>query len=125
MAPNESAILKSYLLTPSQLPTIISLSDFAALFPKSQQGSPQIRALYRDLQRQRNAVVDSVSANIEVEVARGKVLRREAARARREAGSQDDDPELELERSVCACSIKREPAARRGSESGTTYNYSY
>ncbi len=76
MAPNESAILKSYLLTPSQLPTIISLGDFTALFPKSQQGSPQIRALYRDLQRQRDAAVDSVSANIQAEVARAKVPRR-------------------------------------------------
>lgn len=100
MAPTESTILTNYLLTPAQLPAILSLKEFTELFPRSQQASPQIRKLYRDLQNQRNALVDAVSTNIEAETKRGKSLRREAVRARREAESHEFDDEIEIERAV-------------------------
>ncbi|KAK8094049.1 hypothetical protein PG997_000734 [Apiospora hydei] len=76
MAPTEATILQNYLLLPSSLPTILSLQEFTSYFPKSQRSSPQIRALYRDLQRQRNNVVEAVSSNIDSEVKQGRALRR-------------------------------------------------
>ncbi|CAK7242735.1 MAG: hypothetical protein STHCBS139747_004234 [Sporothrix thermara] len=105
MAPSEFSILEQFLLAPSQLPTIVSLDDFVALFPRALQSSPQVRALYRDLQRQRSAVVDAVAADIEDEVARGRILRRHALRARLRADAQEDtagDDELQIERFVAA-----------------------
>ncbi|CAK7206213.1 hypothetical protein SEUCBS139899_009000 [Sporothrix eucalyptigena] len=105
MAPSESSILEQFLLAPSQLPTILPLDDFVALFPRSLQSSPQVRALYRDLQRQRSAVVDAIAADIDDEVARGRVLRRHALRARLRADAQEDaagDDELQIERFVAA-----------------------
>lgn len=103
MAPTESAILDNFLLAPSQLPAIITPHDFTALFPRPQQSSSQIRTLYRDLQTQRNAVVDTVAANIQTEAKRSKGLRRAVVRARRQAESQDYDQEIEIERSVWLC----------------------
>lgn len=101
MAPNEAAILQNYLLLPARLPAIVSLQEFTAYFPKSQQSSPHIRALYRDLQQQRNAVVDTVAGNIESEVKRGKGLRRAIAKTHREADPEDGiDDEIEIERNV-------------------------
>ncbi|KAI1767089.1 Cnl2/NKP2 family protein-domain-containing protein [Hypoxylon sp. FL1150] len=98
MATNEATILRHYLLLPSRLPTILSLQEFTALFPKSQQSSPQIRSLYRDLQQQRNAVVDGVTQNIDAQVKQGKALRREVIKARREAELEEQDDEIEIER---------------------------
>lgn len=100
MAPTESTILNNFLLVPSQLPAIVSLEEFTNFFPRSQRSSPLIRALYRDLQSQRNELVDSVASNIEAEVKRAKGLRRAVARARREAESQEYDDEMEIERTV-------------------------
>ncbi|KAI0484399.1 Cnl2/NKP2 family protein-domain-containing protein [Xylariaceae sp. FL0804] len=100
MAPNEATILRNYLLLPSRLPSIISLQEFISLFPKSQQSSPQIRALYRDLQQQRNAVVDSVAANIDTELKHAKALRRAVIKEKREAGLDEQDDEIEIERNL-------------------------
>lgn len=100
MATNEATILRNYLLLPARLPTFISLQDFTSLFPKSQQSSPQIRALYRDLQQQRNSVVDGVSQNIDAQIRQGKALRREVIKARREAELEEQDDEIEIERTV-------------------------
>ena len=100
MAPTESTILENYLLIPAQLPAIISLKEFTEFFPRSQQSSPHIRTLYRDLQTQRNSVVDSVSSSIEDESRNGKRLRREVVKARREAESHEVDDEIEIERAV-------------------------
>jgi centromere-localized protein 2 len=101
MAPHEVTILKNYLLLPAHLPTIVSLQEFTSYFPKSQQSSPQIRALYRDLQQQRSAVVDAVAGNIDSEVRRGRALRRAIAKARREANPDEGvDDEIEIERNV-------------------------
>jgi len=107
MAPTESAILHNYLLAGAQLPAIVTLEQFTALFPKPQRSSPQVKALYRDLQRQRNGVVDSVSANIEAEAKRGRLLRREVARARKEAEGREADDEREIERAVSRGSRSR------------------
>ncbi|KAI0518172.1 hypothetical protein F5B22DRAFT_74724 [Xylaria bambusicola] len=100
MAPTEATILHNYLLLPSRLPSIISLQEFIALFPKSQQSSPQVRALYRDLQQQRNAVVDTVSANIDAEVKQAKALRRTIIRTKRESEVEEQDDEIEIERAL-------------------------
>lgn len=100
MAPTEQKILTNYLLAPSQLPAIISLAEFIALFPRPLQSSPRIRSLYRDLQSQRNAVIDSVADEIEAEVKQGKAMRRAVIRSRREADAQEQDDEVEIERMV-------------------------
>ncbi|KAK3946439.1 Cnl2/NKP2 family protein-domain-containing protein [Diplogelasinospora grovesii] len=100
MAPSESKILSNYLLVPSQLPAIISLEEFVSLFPRSLQSSAQIRSLYRDLQSQRNALIDVVAANIEAEAKRGKGLRRTIVKTRREAERQEYDDEIEIERAL-------------------------
>ncbi|KAH8159548.1 hypothetical protein CIB48_g8701 [Xylaria polymorpha] len=100
MAPTEATILRNYLLLPSRLPSIISLQEFTSLFPKSQQSSPQVRALYRDLQQQRNAVVDTVSANIDAEVKQAKALRRTIIRTQKESEYEEQDDEIEIERAL-------------------------
>ncbi|KAK4175651.1 Cnl2/NKP2 family protein-domain-containing protein [Triangularia setosa] len=98
MAPTEQKILTNYLLVPARLPAIISLEEFTTLFPKPLQPSPHIRSLYRDLQGQRNSLVDSVAEEIQAEARQGKALRRHVLKARREAEAQEQDDELEIER---------------------------
>ncbi|KAL1883070.1 hypothetical protein VTK73DRAFT_9996 [Phialemonium thermophilum] len=98
MAPEESTILRNFLLIPSQLPAIISLQEFTALFPRSQQTSPHIRTLYRDLQTQRSSVLDLVSSNIESEIKRGKKLQKALFKARRQSEGEEHDDEIEIER---------------------------
>ncbi|KAK3387715.1 Cnl2/NKP2 family protein-domain-containing protein [Podospora didyma] len=99
MAPiSESKILSNFLLVPAQLPAAISLQEFIGLFPRRFQSSPHIRSLYRDLQSQRNAVVDNVAENIETEAKQGKALRRYATKRRIEAEAQEHDDEMEIER---------------------------
>ncbi|KAI1341718.1 Cnl2/NKP2 family protein-domain-containing protein [Xylariaceae sp. FL0016] len=100
MAPTEATILRNYLLLPSRLSSVTSLQKFTALFPKSQQSSPQIRALYHDLQEQRNAIVDNVAANIDAELRLGKGLRREVIKDRREEALDEHDDEIEIERQL-------------------------
>ncbi|KAI0203129.1 Cnl2/NKP2 family protein-domain-containing protein [Astrocystis sublimbata] len=100
MAPTETTILRNYLLLPSRLPSIISLQEFASLFPKSQQSSPQVRALYRDLQQQRNAVVDAVEASIDGEARQANALRRTMVRTQRENEHEEQDNEIEIERTL-------------------------
>ncbi|KAI3328030.1 hypothetical protein HD806DRAFT_347361 [Xylariaceae sp. AK1471] len=100
MAPTEAAILRNYLLLPSRLPTIISLQEFTSLFPKSQQSSPQVRALYRDLQQQRNVIVDAVSANIDAEVKQAKAIRRTIIKTKKEGELEEQDDEIEIERAL-------------------------
>ena len=98
MPPTEQKILSNYLLVPAQLPAILSLQEFVALFPRQLQSSPKIRSLYRDLQSQRNAVVDDVAEQIEQEAKHGKAMRRAVIRSKREAEAQELDDEVEIER---------------------------
>lgn len=102
--PAEQTILTHFLLPPAPLPSILSLQQFTALFPKNQQSSPQIRALYRDLQSQRAGITDTVARNIVSEVKRGNAQRRAVIRGRRAAESgirgKEQDEEMEVEDAV-------------------------
>lgn len=98
--PTEATLLSTFLLPPAPLPAITSLKEFTTLFPKSQQSSPQIKALYRDLQRQRTNVVDSVAANIVAETKRGLAQKRAVVRARRGQGREEPDDEIDVETAV-------------------------
>ncbi|OLN86668.1 hypothetical protein CCHL11_03774 [Colletotrichum chlorophyti] len=109
MAPTESAILHNYLTVPAQLPSAITLEEFTELFPKAQRSNPQIRTLYRDLQRQRRALVDAVTENIATEEKRGKTIKREIALARSRATNEDADQELEIERALFGFSEAQDP----------------
>ncbi len=100
MAPTETTILSNFLLPPAPLPAVISLAAFKELFPRAQQASPQIKALYRDLQRQRSRLVDAVEHNIAAETKRGDAQRRVVVRARREAEKEDQDDEVDIEVAV-------------------------
>lgn len=100
MPPTETTILSTFLLPPSPLPTILSLKAFTDLFPRAQQSSPQIRALYRDLQHQRAQLTDAVSRSIAMEVKRGAAQRRAVVRARRAAGREEQDDEVDIENAV-------------------------
>ena len=93
--PRTLKLLSNYLLLPARLPSIISLQEFTSLFPKSQQSSAQIRSLYRDLQQQRNLIVDDVAEKIEAEVRTSRTLRRELLRARVEAEYEERDDEID------------------------------
>lgn len=109
MPPSESQILTTYLLPPSPLPTILPPPAFPPLFPPSAQPSPQINALYRDLQHQRALVVDAVARAVAGEVKKGNMLRRVVRRTR--SGGRGDggggvgqDDEIVLEEMVCITS---------------------
>ena len=101
MAPTEATILSTFLLPPAPLPSLISLQAFTALFPRSQQSSPQIRTLYRDLQHQRARLTDTIARNIATEVKRGDAQRRAVARTRRTAEKEMQDDEVDIENAVC------------------------
>lgn len=97
MHPTEATLLSAFLLPPAPLPAIISLKSFTKLFPSSQQSSPQIKALYRDLQQQRARLTDAVTRNIVAEVKRGNAQRRAVVRARRQAEKEEQDDEVDVE----------------------------
>lgn len=98
--PTESEILTNYLLLPAELRSIVSPRQFATLFPKAAASSPEITLLYRDLEDQRAAAIATVRENIEAEVRRGRRMRAEVARARREEEGDGGDDEMEVERAV-------------------------
>jgi centromere-localized protein 2 len=100
MPPTEATLLSAFLLPPAPLPAIITLKSFIQLFPKSQQSSPQVKALYRDLQNQRARITDAVAKNIIAEVKRGNMQRRAVVRARREAEKEEQDDEVAVETAV-------------------------
>jgi centromere-localized protein 2 len=80
-AATEAQILKSYLLNPASLPTIITFEEFRDLFPASQQSHPQVQLLYRDLQFLRTVDTDLIEENIADECRDGERQRRELYRA--------------------------------------------
>lgn len=100
MAPTEATLLSTFLLPPAPLPNLISLAAFSALFPSSQRTSPQIKALYRDLQRQRGNLVDTITANIQIETKKGVAQRRAVVRVRRDGEREEMDEEVMLEKLV-------------------------
>jgi centromere-localized protein 2 len=81
VAATEAQILKSYLLNPASLPTIITFEEFQDLFPAGQQDHPEVELLYRDLQFLRTVDTDLVSENIAKECRDGERQRREMYRA--------------------------------------------
>ncbi|KAG6037574.1 hypothetical protein E4U41_004908, partial [Claviceps citrina] len=74
--------------------------QFRTLFPPALRPSPQVGKLYRDLQAQRNGVVDAVAGNIAEEARRGVAMRREVLRARLEGEAEAGDLEVEIERAL-------------------------
>jgi centromere-localized protein 2 len=83
MSPTESSILSNFLLSPAPLTTIISLQQFAELFPRSHRTNPQVKLLYRELQHLRALNLDEVKAGVAREVKRGEKQKQELRRARR------------------------------------------
>jgi len=104
MAPSESSILRNFLLPPAPLPVALPFDQFKDLFPRSLQANPEVVALYRELQHQRAIDMDDVKRNIETEVKKGELQRREVLRARKksqEAEMKDiDQRELVMEAEV-------------------------
>ncbi|GAO16655.1 uncharacterized protein UV8b_00781 [Ustilaginoidea virens] len=100
MPPSESDILSHYLLLPAPLTAITTLDQFRTLFPRSWQPSPQIARLFRDLQAQRNQVLDNVTGNIGIEARMGAAMKREVLRAMLEEERGYFDAEIEIERAL-------------------------
>ncbi|RDA94817.1 hypothetical protein CP533_4287 [Ophiocordyceps camponoti-saundersi (nom. inval.)] len=98
--PTEKEILTNYLTQPAPLTAITTLSQFQALFPRPHRASPLVRSLFRDLQAQRAATVDDVSASIAQEATRGVAMRREVLRLRQDAKRTEPDVELDIERAL-------------------------
>lgn len=88
MAPTttESNILRTYLLEPASLPTILSYSHFLALFPTQHRENSQIQVLYRDLQFLRTVDMDVVQENIAAECKKGDRMKLELLRAQQVDG---------------------------------------
>lgn len=104
MPPTETDILTSFLLPSASLPTALPLPTFRALFPRPLRDSPDVAALYRELQHQRAVDADDVRRNIAAEAQRGERLRREVASARRRDEAAEvlglDAGELQMEAEV-------------------------
>jgi centromere-localized protein 2 len=81
IAAAEAQMLKSYLLNPASLPTIITLEEFRELFPANQQSHPEVKLLYRDLQFLRTVDTGLVEDNISKECRDGERQRRELYQA--------------------------------------------
>jgi hypothetical protein len=112
MAPTEEQILSTYLLSAASLHSILTLDQFAKLFPAKYQSHEQVRSLYRDLQHQRGLIAAAVRQNIDIEAKEGQKLCREVVRRRRREerrefaashGGVDGEEELEREVEVAVC----------------------
>ena len=106
----ESSILTNFLLPPAPLSAVISLEKFRELFPSELRESPQVRALYRELQHVRAEQADEVKRNIAAEAKRGERQKRQVARIRRRAVEGElmegvEAHEIQMEADVCACLI--------------------
>ncbi|PGH36839.1 centromere-localized protein 2 [[Emmonsia] crescens] len=97
MVPSEVSILTNFLLSPSPLPTLISLEKFTELFPRRLRSHPQIRVLYRELQHIRSQDLDLVRENIDKEIRRGERQREELRNAKRATGVSGIDKNDKLE----------------------------
>ncbi|KAK2748856.1 hypothetical protein FQN55_003998 [Onygenales sp. PD_40] len=102
MAPSEESIWTNFLLSPSPLPTIISLEKFTELFPKRLQSHPQIRVLYRELQHIRSQDIDLVRENIDKEIRRGERQKEELRIAKHATGisGMDKHDKMEMDMDV-------------------------
>ncbi len=100
-AQTEAELLTSFLLDPAQLPNILTLDQFRALFPREVRAAPLLRSLFLDLAAQRGHAIDTVAAAIDLEARRGgQAIRREVARQRRDEVDWEVDGEVEMDRAV-------------------------
>jgi hypothetical protein len=90
MAPTEDGIVRSFLLQKAALRDVLTMTEFASFFPPSKRNSPLVRALYRDLQSQRNAVCEGVLKQLHLECRFGDNLIAQA-RARRQNPQGDEE----------------------------------
>ncbi|KAJ6008171.1 Kinetochore subunit NKP2 [Penicillium herquei] len=99
MAPSEESILSNFLLTPSPLPTVLSLQKFTELFPKRLRKHPHVRALYRELQHAREHDLDQVNENIDMEIQQGERQKAELRKAILTAGvkAANDEEQREMD----------------------------
>lgn len=99
--PSEDSILSNFLLSPSSLPSTMSLQQFTDLFPKRLRSHPQIRALYQELQQLREQDMNVVSENIDHEAKHGEEQKAELRQALSHAGvdgmTQADQREMNLD----------------------------
>jgi centromere-localized protein 2 len=100
MASYDIAQMKQYLILPARLPDIFTLEQFRAMFPRATHSSPQIKTLYRDLQAQRAAMVDAVSAEINSQARDNRHVRRRLKHQNQEAMLDEADVDLEAERAM-------------------------
>ncbi|KAL6238156.1 hypothetical protein BDW75DRAFT_202113 [Aspergillus navahoensis] len=101
MAPSETSILSSFLLSAASLPQIISLKQFTGLFPKRLRSHPHIRVLYRELQQLREQDMDMVNENIDKEVRQGDRqkadLRKSIAKTGVDDSGSNDQREMDMD----------------------------
>ncbi|PGG96771.1 hypothetical protein AJ79_09454 [Helicocarpus griseus UAMH5409] len=102
MPASEESILANFLLSPSSLPTILSLEKFTELFPRRLRSHPQVRVLYRELQHIRAQDLDLVRENIDKELKQGERQREELRAAKRETGvsGMDANDKLEMDMDI-------------------------
>lgn len=95
--PTESQILTSYLLHPAPLSTICPYSTFTnTVVPTSARHNAELKRLYRELEFQRDIVVDDVRRRIETECRRsGGLVSRLARQIKKEeacgAGGEEEE----------------------------------
>jgi hypothetical protein len=96
MPASEATILAKLLLTPAPLNQVLTIDDFASLFESSYRDHPDVKRLYREFQRQRNALINEVDNNIQREVQAGSKLRRQIAVERRNQESMGIAEQLDI-----------------------------
>lgn len=84
MPSQEAILLADFLLAPTSLRDVLTLKQFAEIFPKSYRSNPAVKELYQELQLLRQQDLETVRLNIADEVKRSKQLRRQSARERQE-----------------------------------------
>lgn len=88
--PQETTILSTFLLSRASLPSILTLPQFTALFPKPYQKHPHIPLLYAELSLARQRTSDRVRRNIGIETKLGARQRRAVQRQRAEERARDE-----------------------------------
>lgn len=101
MAPSESFILSSFLLSPASLHTAVSLQQFTEMFPKRLRSHPHVKALYRELQGIREQDINQVNGNISMETRNGirqkEELRRSVMKTGIDGMSDHDRKEVDMD----------------------------
>lgn len=116
MAPSETSILSSFLLSPASLPTVISLQQFTELFPKRLRSHPHVRILYRELQETREQDMDTVNGNIDQETKQGERQKEQLRQSLMKNGidDMDDHDRREMDMDVQLFGQQKTSAASSG-----------